>query len=59
MDFRKLIKDKSAIFGVLLIVIAAFILMTDFLDSFVTSLLWPLLEGSSEEIGRASCRERV
>ncbi|MCI5866557.1 MAG: hypothetical protein SOZ23_01565 [Methanosphaera sp.] len=48
MDFRKLIKDKSAIFGVLLIVIAAFILMTDFLDSFVTSLLWPLLEGSSE-----------
>ena len=34
--------------GILFILLGVIILFTDYLDSFVTSLLWPILEGSSE-----------
>ena len=34
--------------GVFFILLGVIILFTDYLDSFVTSLLWPILEGSSE-----------
>lgn len=40
--------NKSIYVGIFLILLAAFILATDYLDSFLTTLLWPLLEGSSE-----------
>ncbi|MCD7781099.1 MAG: hypothetical protein LUG89_00140 [Methanosphaera sp.] len=38
----------SIIAGIVLILIGVIILVTDFLDSIVTSILWPILEGSSE-----------
>lgn len=41
-------EDKSMIIGVILIILALFILTTDFLDNTITSLLWIILEGSSE-----------
>ncbi len=40
--------DKSIIAGIFFILLGFFILVTDYLDVFVTNLLWPLLEGSSE-----------
>ena len=40
--------DKTIIVGLGLIILGFIILVTDFIDSFVTNLLWPLLEGSSE-----------
>ncbi|HII08026.1 MAG TPA: hypothetical protein HA355_00360 [Methanosphaera sp.] len=40
--------DKSIIFGIIMILIGFTILFTNYIDSFVTQLLWPLLEGSSE-----------
>ncbi|WP_084790455.1 hypothetical protein [Methanosphaera sp. WGK6] len=39
---------KSIILGIVLIILGVIILVTNHIDSFVTSLLWPLLEGSSE-----------
>lgn len=39
---------KSIITGIILILLSFIILVTNFVDAFVTSLLWPLLEGSSE-----------
>ena len=40
--------NLSVIAGIILILIAFVILFTNYVDAFVTSLLWPLLEGSSE-----------
>lgn len=40
--------ELTMVIGVVFIILALIILVTDFLDGFVTSLLWPLLEGSSE-----------
>lgn len=40
--------NKSIVCGILLILLGFIILFTNFIDSFVTELLWPLLEGSSE-----------
>lgn len=40
--------DTRITIGVFFILLAGIIFVTDFLDSFVTSILWPLLEGSSE-----------
>lgn len=40
--------DKNIVFSVFLIMLGLIILFTDYVDSFVTQLLWPLLEGSSE-----------
>ena len=37
--------DKTIIVGLGLIILGFIILVTDFIDSFVTNLLWPLLEG--------------
>lgn len=39
---------KSIITGIILILLSFIVLVTNFVDAFVTSLLWPLLEGSSE-----------
>lgn len=39
---------KTIISGILLVLLGFIILFTDYIDSFVTQLLWPLLEGSSE-----------
>ncbi len=39
---------KSIIAGIILILIGGILLVTSFLDIYVTTLLWPLLEGSSE-----------
>ncbi len=40
--------DKYIICGIILILLGFIILFTNYIDSFVTQLLWPLLEGSSE-----------
>jgi len=40
--------DKYFICGIVLILLGFLILFTNYIDSFVTQLLWPLLEGSSE-----------
>lgn len=40
--------DKSVISGIALVLLGLVILFTNYIDSFVTQLLWPLLEGSSE-----------
>lgn len=40
--------DKYFICGLILILFGFLILFTNYVDSFVTQLLWPLLEGSSE-----------
>lgn len=40
--------DTPIILGILLIILGIFILKTNYIDSFVTELLWILLEGSSE-----------
>lgn len=48
LDKKSFKIDNSMIIGFCLIILGIIILVTDFIDSFVTSLLWPLLEGSSE-----------
>jgi len=50
IKFRNLeIKIDAPIFlGIFLILLGIFILETNYIDSFVTQLLWILLEGSSE-----------
>ncbi len=40
--------DKSMLIGFILILLGVVILFTNFIDSFVTTLFWPILEGSSE-----------
>lgn len=40
--------NKTIISGIILVLLGFIILFTDYIDSFVTQLLWPLLEGSSE-----------
>ena len=40
--------DLPIILGIMLIILGIIILETNYLDSFVTNLLWILLEGSSE-----------
>jgi len=50
MNISKIISriDIRLIIGLLFIILAGIIFVTDFLDGFVTNILWPLLEGSSE-----------
>lgn len=40
--------DISTITGIILIFLSFIVFVTDFFDVFLTNLLWPLLEGSSE-----------
>lgn len=40
--------NKTVISGIVLVFLGFIILFTNYIDSFVTQLLWPLLEGSSE-----------
>lgn len=44
----KLSINNTIILGIILVLLGFIILFTNFIDSFVTQLLWPLLEGSSE-----------